>query len=555
MSRSICLAAAALILSSAPVNLMAQDKLKGVVGHHIEQVESYLNKTDKALARKDMREAKMLLGEAEKHWKTFQEWNAGKYDPKHPQVVAAEKRIEELRKKIAEDSRDNDQSAAEDSAEKQDSAGGQEKLTGVVGHHLEKVDRLLAGVEESLARHDVKMAAMTWGEAEQEWKAFREWNAGKYDPKHPQVAAVAKRFDMLGAKVKQETETTESQGESLEAIMRIIAENESRLKAANDESRDLLRNYESTKSDFDMGQADLAKLREKMEALRTVVQRFNDLLAPARAIAADFQKQFPDPQELSQKFGIEGRQAAQAAERVGNSPDLWLEELKRHVEDAFETATSNISEAESALASAADQPEIRQNVITDSAEKWALGFADLLLELPGVAFPELPDEAKKSVPEFVKARQEYLARVEPLRKRIDAIAVQVGKLRKDVVDAERRRIAAARFPKSEYTGGKWDEAEKDIRAVWAGEIPDKELLKVSISSPWDERTEARWRNDHWIIGTYRYITANCLAKLADGKHMVYRMTFRNTKRNGEWSELAHWGVGRVYEMLPENADE
>lgn len=84
MSQCICLTLAATILSCGSANLIAQDKLKGIVGRHLEKVEGYLEKSEKALAAKNMRDAKMLLGEAEKHWKTFKEWNAGKYDPNHP---------------------------------------------------------------------------------------------------------------------------------------------------------------------------------------------------------------------------------------------------------------------------------------------------------------------------------------------------------------------------------------------------------------------------------------------------------------------------------------
>lgn len=469
-------------------------------------------------------------------------------------MAAAAKRIEELAKKVNAGGGDKDPTK-EDAPGGQESSPTYEKLKGVVGHHLAKVENILNNIEKELAGHNMRGAKQSLAEANREWKAFVEWNAGKYDPKHPQVLAVARRIEMARTKVAEADDTAAAEGASLKAIVKIMAENKDRLNKVDDESRGLLRNYSSTKSDFDMGRADLKKLRGKMEGLRTIIGRFNDLLPPARAVAAEFKKQFPDRKVLSQKFGQDGWEADDAANRIASFPDLWLTELKRLVDDAFESATANISEAESKLASVAGKAEAIQENTADSAEKWALGFADLLLDFPDIAFPELSDEARKAVPEFVKARKEYLARIAPLRKRIDAIAVQVGKLRKQTVDAARRRIGTARFPKSEYTGGQWKAAEKDIRAAWARRITDKQLLKISIYSPWEEREEARWRNDRWIVGTYRYIGANCLAKLADGKHMVYRMTFRNTKQGGGWSELAQWSVGHVYEILPENADK
>lgn len=63
-------------------------------------------------------------------------------------------------------------------------------------------------------------------------------------------------------------------------------------------------------------------------------------------------------------------------------------------------------------------------------------------------------------------------------------------------------------------------------------------------------------NDSWVIKTYRYIGANCLAKLGSDDFRVYRMNFRNTKlADGSWSVLEHWSVGHVYGMLEENIDK
>ena len=99
-------------------------------------------------------------------------------------------------------------------------------------------------------------------------------------------------------------------------------------------------------------------------------------------------------------------------------------------------------------------------------------------------------------------------------------------------------------------------SRKDIRTAWSQNIKDKKLVKVSIYSPWEERTEARWVNDHWVVGTYRYIGANCLAKLSSSKYMVYRMMFRNTQqKDGSWSPLEQWSVGHIYEIQKENIDK
>jgi len=79
----------ALLAGSAP----AQEKLSAILTHHLEKVTSYLGKAEKAVEAKDTRQAKTCLGEAETYWKTFHEWNAGKFDPAHPRIQAAAERL------------------------------------------------------------------------------------------------------------------------------------------------------------------------------------------------------------------------------------------------------------------------------------------------------------------------------------------------------------------------------------------------------------------------------------------------------------------------------
>ena len=96
-----------------------------------------------------------------------------------------------------------------------------------------------------------------------------------------------------------------------------------------------------------------------------------------------------------------------------------------------------------------------------------------------------------------------------------------------------------------------------MRKLWTDANADKQLLRLSISSPWDERNEARWRRDHvWVSGTYRYIDAFFLAKLGNGEHYYYLSTFRKKRQSdGSWSELKHRGTGWGQRILTENIDK
>ena len=113
------------------------------------------------------------------------------------------------------------------------------------------------------------------------------------------------------------------------------------------------------------------------------------------------------------------------------------------------------------------------------------------------------------------------------------------------------------FPKSKYTGGDWDAVERDMRKIWTEAHSERQLLKLSIFSPWEERNEAFWRADNvWVSATYRYIDAFFLAKLSNGEHYYYLSTFRQKRLSkGNWSELRYHGAGQGNKILSENIDK
>jgi hypothetical protein len=77
-----------------------------------------------------------------------------------------------------------------------------------------------------------------------------------------------------------------------------------------------------------------------------------------------------------------------------------------------------------------------------------------------------------------------------------------------------------------------------------------------VHSPWDERTEARWVNSHWVVGTYRYVGGTLLAELPDGRYRVYRVSFRRTLGgDGAFGPLEAWGIGHSFEILAENINK
>ena len=422
---------------------------------------------------------------------------------------------------------------------------------------MKQIDKGLDEAQESVDAKDLNGAKASFGTATQQWEAQQEWNKGKYDPKHPDIVALAAKYSRVKASVEALEGKASQTQENLPVVMVAITDSSQKLEEAHQKANRSMRGLSSLMSTFDSGrESDVNKLRIKVDELRLQVEEVNALMPDALAAAKAFRKQFPDFNELD-KLARNGRSAGQAVERLEKFPDRWLEEINRMIGEALEMAAENIKQhGLDKLKYLEGKDANRKKIAAASADKWVIDYSTFLLEVVPAVLPKFSPKAEGQFPKFVKARQTSLKRTEPMRADIKKIASAIGKARKQVVDAEKRRLTRARFPKTEFTGTKWSTADKDIRIAWAKAIGDKKILKVSIYSPWKERSEARWKNNHWVVGNYRYIGANCLAKLPSGKYMVYRMSFRNKRKaDNTWGELKHWGIGHVYEILKENIDK
>ena len=527
-------------------------KLHGTVAYALKQIGPRLDKVEKLLVQGNPRSAKAYFETAQTQWEGIHRDFKGKFDENHPDIVAMKKRFEVVGAKLkAAGVATEEKEPATPTEDKGDSKAKAPPAAMV--YVMKQIHRGLDEAQEAAAAKNLRQAKISVERAEERWKSQREWNVGKYDPQHPDVVALTAKLNKVKASVAELGGRAAKAAENLPAVLAAITESSQKLAEAHDKAYAGLRTLSSVMRD-----GDVDKLRAQMEKARVLVERVNTLLPDARAAAQGFRKQFPDFRVL-EKLVRDGRRAGQAVERLEKFPANWLRECNYFVKEALDGAGKNIKMfGLDRLKVLEGKDGARKTNAADSAEEHVVEYADALLEIIPVVFPELRKQDQSWLPEFVKAREDAMKRAAPMRADIKKVAAAVGKSRKEMVDAKRRRLERARFPKSQYRGGKWRDAERSIRLAWAQmrDITDKQLLKTAIYSPWEVRTQARRRNNRWILGTYRYIGVNCLARLRSGKYMVYRMTFRNAKLpNGTWGPLRQWSVGHVYEILKENIDK
>ncbi len=529
---------------AAPHDLPAQDKLKGIVGNHLGKVIALLDKADKAIAAGSTKPARTYLESAEVQWKTFFDWNKGKFDPKHAQVIATQKRMETTRKNVAALSSGGTPTPTGTTTPKK------QEMSVIVSRHLGNVESLLERIDKSIERKDAKAARTDLGFAEQQWKTFRDWNKGKYAPSDPRVLAVAKQMSNVRARVESLTSEAADMSKTLSVVLGVMLENEKELQAATKTANFTLMGFDSNAREY----RHIKQARKILQKLPGEMSIVNERLLDSVIVCREFRKQIPDMDDLK-KLVRDGYAAEQSLKRVEAAPKEWLQRLSRTTKESLDSAEENIANYEKKLQGIEKLEKARQEYIAGNAFEWGVDHADAMLQIVPAAFLELSAEGKRTFPGYVKVRAAFVARANALEVRSKKIAADISKVRKQIVDAELSRIDAARFPKTDYSGKKWEEAEASIRKAFTQKIRDKKLLRVAIDSPWALRKEARWRNRTWIIGTYRYIGAYCAAKLSSGKCYVYHMMFRRTLQgDGSWSPLEQWSVGQVYEMAEKNLD-
>jgi hypothetical protein len=523
------------------------------MAYSMKQIQANLNKAEKLLGQGDVPNAASNHSSARMQWKALMKDNAGKFDPNHSDVVALRKRFDALGTQL---NAAGEAKPAPTPAPTALGAVGKAPPAAML-YVMKQIDSSLNAAEKAHTKLDLGAAQDFFSDAEKYWLAQQKDYRGQYDPAHPSVVAMNEKYLRVKAKVESLEGQANQAAENLPVVLAAISDIQKKIDAADQKARESARNVSSLMSDYDSGrEQNVDKLRLKVDELRERSELVNALLPDAHAAAATFRAQYPDFNQL-QKLLRDGREAALAVERIEKFPAYWLEEGKRLINEALSMAEGNIKQfSVERFQSLAGMDKAIQTNVADSADFSVMELSTFLLDIVPSILPELPQGAQTLLPQFAQARQNYQKRTVPMRAEIQKIGVEIGKIRKEVVDAEKRKLDRARFPKTQFTGGQWSAAEKVIGVAWAEAIKDKQLLKLSIYLPWEERSEARWRNDRWVIGTYRYISANCLAKLSTGKYRVYRMTFRNTKQaNGSWSPLKHWSVGHSYEILEGNINK
>jgi hypothetical protein len=124
-------------------------------------------------------------------------------------------------------------------------------------------------------------------------------------------------------------------------------------------------------------------------------------------------------------------------------------------------------------------------------------------------------------------------------------------LAKKNYDKIMKQIGNNRMPKSAYSGGDKAELEKNIAEAYKARYGSDEVIRVVITSGWQDKTEISDDNVKLSIKSYSYISAHIAVKKSTTAN-VFIMSFRKPKSGGK---LEIGGVGSSYPVLLANINK
>jgi len=537
---------ALILLILLSLNAFAAD-LDSKITRRMDTITKNLDQVDQNLTADNLKKAQSSLKTATAEMGRIMSYYGGKFDESHPDFVAVDKRLKEATARVEGGSQVSETTPPKQEVSAAAASGGASvPLDSKVARRVETISGSLDKVDQFIGEQDLNQAKVSLDRANKEMAKIYDWHKGKFDENNPDFVAIKSRLADSTARVEGKGglgDQAAGMKQELEAVIGSLDAASTDIYAALDEVRLLDTKFRKAMSATERsGNHD--QVNRAISEMRSCVERGQTVHALALQTAHDFHNQFPDLDSLNNLVS-NGADAIHSMERIESFETSWdrvrSSSLSRYLPDAHYDTKSGLKSIDRGNANHDFLPKaISGGEYTCVTVDWIQQFSSAML---GAV-----DQSSVEMKEFASSNNE-------LKTELGKLQVAVAKAKGVQADAKRLKLASARFPVATNSGGEWKSVEKVMTETFEEDTRDKTVKRVTVHSPWDERTEARWINDHWVVGTYRYVGGTLLAQLPDGRFRVYRVSFRRTQQaNGEFGELAVFGFGHSFEILKENID-
>jgi len=503
--------------------------LDSKIVRRMDTVSASLDELDAYLAKKDATNASKALKAATAEMAKIHSWYGGKFDETHPDFVALTARLTAATAKV-----EGTEPPVKKKEEVKTGDGPAKPLDSKVARRVQTIAASLDQVDLHITGQDMKQASESLKAAEKELAKIMDWYGGKFDEQHPEFLAIKQRLADASAKVNGMGASAAGMAQELDPVMAVLRTADADLKAALNDVRQHI-------SAFDY--ADSPESFAKVYAdTRASVERVTAILTAATGVTTEFHKQFPDLAKLS-NLVTDGMGAVNTLESIEAFHVIWDRTRDSALARFFPT---DIDDQLAAFERATNDSNFSANAILNGER--SIVRMESLFAFGTALIGTAPQDSKE-----MQAHAESVAALET---QLQTLRLAVAKAKGQVADARKLKLGSARFPAPAFSGKEWTTVEATMKGLFETYTKDKKVQRVGIYSDWDQRTEARWINNKWVVGTYRYVGGTLLAELPDGRYRVYRVNFRRTlKGDGEFGDLAVFGIGHSFEVLAENIDK
>ncbi|WP_372366792.1 hypothetical protein [Candidatus Uabimicrobium sp. HlEnr_7] len=520
------------VIHTEPQIKKTNQKLNSKVQYKLEQVIVSLKNINDILVRNwsgAKQHAQRSLDSTKQNLEHIKKDYSGKFDENHPDFVAVVNNIKKMQARLDVFGK-KPQDSTNETLQPQSDKKNYGKLNSKVRYKLDAVKKNLDSAEETLARNWANArenAQRSIDSAKTNFEQIGRDYKGEFDKQHPDFVAVINRLNKIQGLLNALREKEDALHKVQPTLAKIIEENQQRI----------YKSLRTTNVEIDVREPDIDKIRD-------VVIKLNADLPPALSIVADIYKNYPD-QKAFKETDL-GWKIISGCEDIEKMNKDWQALINSRTNDYNEQVKEYLASADSL------KQEAEKNKNPMTARVWAgqikqyAQWGNTCIDAIKILVSGVEPQTKKDV----------LLETSKLEEQIFALEKYAAKLVNKVISDEKLKLERARFPKTKYTGSKWENVTQTITLICKEEFASSVIKKISVNSPWNEKRQGKWRGNIWEWNTYKYIGAWVCKKTESGKFLVYNMMFRRTKQSdGSWSELRYYSVGTVYEILEENINK
>jgi len=387
-------------------------------------------------------------------------------------------------------------------------------------YKIKKITKSASSISGQVEKYQMKHAKKGLQKLEAEYQQLITEIGQSVPNSHQEMVQLNAAMSKVRADYAAVQKQLKAMGGSLDKVFAVADQTLPALEKAIRSARGALDGLSAVKS----GENPAQRIAKNIQAFQQKQNQVNEQLPAAMALVTSFNEKLEPKMPILLRMFQDGSAASASAavSKTANLIDIWTKLIDREMAAIVKNSKEGIDSANKALAKGAPNASKKHSI-----QSWVIDQSAPLLDVLPVAYQTTEENSDA----FLK----YNPTRRSLRESAQKYQIEIASLAKNLAFHEaaaklqaEQKIDSARFPNE---GKKASGSDKQtLDTAFAKKFGATKPIKMHIYSPWTKRTEARWINDHWDVGTFNYIGVWVAKQTVSGKYRVYRMNFRQRQQ-------------------------